>query len=202
VPTAAESATASTDPAFPKLQLSGRFWGYTVFTALTMLGYATFAVLAFHLQVRHVVPTYQIPIMYAAAMGVDALAALASGRLYDRVGLRGLVILPVLAAVVPALSFSTSVPLVWIGALIWGVAMGVHESTMKAAVADLVPTARRGSGYGVFAAVYGLAWLGGSAAIGALYDVSVTAIVVFTCVVQAVALLAFVPLVVRRRQST
>lgn len=172
-------------------QLSARFWGYSAFTALTMLGYATFAVLAFHLQVRHVVPTYEIPIIYAAAMGVDAVAALGSGWIYDRVGLRGLVVLPMLAAIVPVLSFSTDVALVWVGALVWGAAMGVHESTMKAAVADLVPPSRRGSGYGIFAAVYGVAWLAGSAAIGALYDVSITAIVVFTTVAQLVALLAF-----------
>ncbi|MFC6704551.1 MFS transporter [Flexivirga alba] len=182
-------------------RLSTRFWGYSAFTALTMLGYATFAVLAFHLQVRHVVPTYQIPIIYAVAMGVDALAALASGWMYDRVGLRGLVVLPLLAAAVPALSFSTNVALVWTGAVVWGAAMGVHESTMKAAVADIVPASRRGSGYGIFAAVYGVAWLVGSAAIGALYDVSVTAIIVFTSVAQAVALVAFVPLVLRRTQA-
>lgn len=202
-PEAYEQPTADARPAKPvadqaKPPLSNRFWGYSAFTALTMLGYATFAVLGFHLQVRHVVPTYQIPIIYAVAMGIDALAALASGWVYDRIGLRGLVILPVLAAAVPALSFSTSPVLVWIGALIWGAAMGVHESTMKAAVADLVPPERRGSGYGIFAAVYGVAWLAGSAAIGALYDVSVTAIVVFTVVTQVVALIAFVPLVFRR----
>lgn len=179
-------------------RLSAGFWGYSAFTALTMLGYATFAVLAYHLQVRHVVPTFQIPIIYAVAMGIDALAALGSGWIYDRVGLGGLVVLPVLAAAVPMLSFSTSATLVWVGALVWGVAMGVHESTMKAAVADLVPAGRRGAAYGIFATVYGLAWLGGAAAIGALYDVSVGAVVIFTAVVQAIALVAFVPLVARQ----
>lgn len=201
-----EAETARSGPApagavavaLPWWRFSARFWGYSAFTALTMLGYATFAVLAFHLQVHHVVPSYQIPIIYAVAMGIDAIAALASGWVYDRVGLRGLVVLPLLAAVVPALSFSTSVPLVWLGAAVWGAAMGVHESTMKAAVADLVPAGRRGSGYGAFTAVYGLAWLAGSAAIGALYEVSVTAAVLFVVAAQAVALVAFLPLVLRR----
>ena len=191
------SAPSAGRPAGGRLGLSAGFWGYGVFTALTMLGYATFAVLGYHLEVRHVVPAFEIPIIYAAAMGVDALAALGSGWVYDRIGLGGLVVLPVLAAVVPVLSFSTSVTLVWIGALVWGAAMGVHESTMKAAVADLVPAGRRGTGYGVFATVYGLAWLAGAAVIGALYDVSVAAVVIFTAVVQAIALAAFVPLVAR-----
>jgi hypothetical protein len=77
-------------------------------------------------------------------MGAAALAALGSGRLYDRVGLRGLIVALPLAAIVPAPSFSESPALVWIGAIVWG-AMGIHESTMRAAVADLVPAAVRGT---------------------------------------------------------
>lgn len=195
-PSPPEAAAPERQPRLP-----ARFWGYTVFTALTMLGYATFAVLAYHLQVHHVVPTYQIPIIYAVAMGADALAALGSGWVYDRVGLHGLVVLPFLAAAVPLLSLSTEPVLVWLGALVWGAAMGVHESTMKAAVADLAPATRRGTGYGVFAAVHGLAWFGGATAIGALYDLSVAAVVTFTVVVQAVALAAFIPLVIRSTHS-
>jgi hypothetical protein len=60
-------------------RFSRQFWTYTAFTALTMAGYATFGVLSYHLQARYVVPDWQIPVIYAAAMGIDALAALASG---------------------------------------------------------------------------------------------------------------------------
>lgn len=173
---------------------SRSYWQYAAFTAATMAGFATFAVLAYHLQHRRVVSTATIPVIYAAVMGVAALASLASGEVYDRIGLRGLGAMPVLGAVIPFLSFSTSVPLVWAGALLWGAAMGVHESTMRAAVADLVPRERRGVGYGTFTAVYGLAWMIGAALIGALYDVSVDGTIAFTVVVQAVALVLFVPL--------
>jgi hypothetical protein len=72
--------------------------------------------------------------------------------------------------------------------------MGVHESTMRAAVADLVPAGRRGAGYGTFTAVYGLAWLAGAAIIAALYSRSVGAAETFVVGVQAAALVAFVPL--------
>jgi MFS family permease len=173
---------------------SRRYWQYAAFTAVTMSGFATFAVLAFHLQHRHIVSSAQIPVIYAVAMGVAALAALASGAIYDRVGLRGLVLLPVLGAVVPFLSFATSVVLVWLGATLWGALMGVHESTMRAAVADLVPRRRRGEGYGTFTAVYGLAWLIGASLIGVLYDVSIDAAIGFTVAVQALGLLLFLPL--------
>jgi MFS family permease len=170
---------------------SARFWLYAAFTALTMAGFATFVVWAYHLEVQHVLPSGLIPVTYAAAMGMAALAALASGGAYDRWGLRGLIVLPPLALVVPFWSLSRSVALVWVGALVWGAAMGVHESTMRAAVADLVPAARRGFGYGVFTAVYGLAWLAGGALIGLLYDMSVHAVIVYTIVTQVFAMAAF-----------
>ncbi|MBV9141214.1 MAG: MFS transporter [Pseudonocardiales bacterium] len=181
-------------------RFSARFWAYTAFTAMTMLGYATFGVLSYHLQVRHVVPEPLIPVLYAVAMGVAALAALAAGASYDRIGLRGLVVLPVLAGAVAFLSYSTSMTLVCLGAVVWGAAMGVHESTMRAAVADLVPAARRGMGYGTFTAVYGLAWLAGGTILGALYGYSITIVVIFTVLTQALALLLFIPLL-RREES-
>jgi MFS family permease len=180
---------APAEAGFPR-----RFWLYAAFTALTMTGFATFAVLAYHLQVNHVLSAPLIPVVYAAAMGAAALAALAAGAAYDRLGLRGMIVLPVLAAAVPFLSFATAPALVCAGAIVWGAAMGIHESTMRAAVADLVPAARRGAGFGTFTAVYGLAWLVGAGVVAALYSHSVGAAETYVVAVQAAALVAFVPL--------
>ncbi len=177
---------------------SRRFWLYTAFTAASVAGFATFGVLSYHLEVDHVVAPALIPVVYALAMGVDALAALGSGFLYDRVGFRGLLVLPVLTAAVPFLSFSTRALFVWMGAVVWGAALGVHESTMRAAVADLVPGARRGTGYGVFTAASGLTWLGGSTAIGVLYSLSTESIELFVGALQVVAIALLVPLLRRR----
>ena len=128
-------------------------------------------------------------------MGAAALAALASGALYDRIGLRGLLIALPLTAAVPFLSFTTAPGLVWTGAVVWGAALGIHESTVRAAVADLVPAATRGTGYGIFTAIYGTAWLAGSTIIGALYSASLTGLIIFTIATQLVALIAFIPLI-------
>jgi MFS family permease len=174
--------------------LPRRFWLYCAFTAASMVGFATFGVLSYHLQVRHVLPQALIPVTYSAAMAAAALAALASGRLYDRMGLRGLVIAVPLTAIVPLLSFSTNSACVWLGAVVWGAVVGIHESTLRAAVADMVPGARLGTAYGIFAAAYGLAWLVGSTVIGALYGYSVATIVYFVIATQIVALGLFVPL--------
>ena len=167
------------------------FWIYAAFTALTMAGFATFGLISFHLVEMGTVSVAVIPVVYAVAMGVDALAALVSGRWYDRIGIRGLVVLPILAAVIPWLGFSSSTAVVIAGMLIWGVVMGIQESTMRAAVADLVPDARRGSAYGIFTAVYGLAWLAGSVVIGLTYERSVILSAVVVTVVQGAALVVF-----------
>jgi MFS family permease len=188
----ADAASPAKPVPFPR-----RFWYHAAFTTLTMAGFSTFGVLGYHLQVRHVVTEPLIPVVYAVAMGAAAVAALASGRLYDAIGFRGLVALPLLAAIVPFLSFSTTPALIWIGALGWGAAMGVHESTMRAAVANLAPTERRGVAYGTFTAIYGLACLGGSTAIGALYGHAIHDVEWFVVTLQAAALIAFFPLVRR-----
>jgi MFS family permease len=177
-----------------RVPLPARFWWYSAFTAVSMFGFSTFGVISYHLEVQKVMPSALIPVTYAVSMGAAALAALASGALYDRIGLRGLLIALPLTAAVPFLSFSTTPGLVWAGAAVWGAALGIHESTLRAAVADLVPSARRGTGYGIFTAIYGLAWLAGSTIIGALYSASLTGLIIFTVITQLVALIAFIPL--------
>ena len=166
---AGHDASASPDPAANASGLTTTFWLYTAFTAVAMLGFSTFAVLAYHDQVAGVIAPALIPVTYAAAMAADALTALASGWLYDRLGLRALIIALPLTALVPILVFTDKALWVWIGAALWGAVMGIHESTMRAAVADLVPAVRQGTAYGLFTTAYGLAWLGGSTIIGALY---------------------------------
>jgi MFS family permease len=153
-----------------------------------MLGFATFGVLSFHLVRQQLLSPAAVPVVYAGAMGVDALAALATGWAYDRHGPRVLTVLPVLAAAVPALAFTDTLSLAVVGTLLWGAATGVQESTLRATVADLVPPGRRATAYGVFAAVMGAAAAAGGSLAGALYDVSVPVLVTTTVAVQAAAL--------------
>ncbi len=190
------------EPADPAGADDGRlppvFWRYLWFVAVTTSGYATFGVLGYHLAVRHVLPVAMIPVGYAVAMAVDGLAALGAGWLYDRIGLRSLVAVPVFAALTPVLAFTSSAVTAVAGVLVWAVVLGIQESTMRAAVADLVPTVRRGTAYGIFAAAYGVAALAGGALTGYLYGRSITALIIVVAVIQLVAL-ALLPL---RRRST
>jgi MFS family permease len=174
------------DAAVPPLPRA--FVVYAAFTAVTMTGFSTFGVLSYHLVHRHLLAADLVPIVYAGAMAADAVSALVNGWLYDRIGPRALIMLPVLSAAVPALAFTGSLALAVLGALLWGAAVGIQESTLRAVVADLVPSRRRATAYGIFAGVLGVAALAGGALTGALYDRSVTLLVAVVAAVQAAAL--------------
>lgn len=168
------------------------FWLFAAAAGAATAGLVTFGVISFHLTREHVVPVAAIPLVYAAAMAAEALAALATGWVYDRVKGRVLLVLPFLVAAVPALAFTGSVVAVLAGVLIWGAAMGVQDSTVKALVADLVPAPTRASAYGLFAAVQGGAAVLGGVLAGSLYERSVPALVVVVAATQLVALVLLV----------
>ncbi|HEU4512129.1 MAG TPA: MFS transporter [Nocardioidaceae bacterium] len=182
----------------PRQTLSGAdrlprvFWVYAGFAGLTMTGFATFGVLSFHLVTAGLLAAAAVPVLYAGAMVVDAVAAVATGWAYDRYGAGVLAALPVVAALVPALAFSTTVGLAVAGVLAWGAALGVQESTLRATVADLVLPGRRATAYGVFGAVVGVGAAAGGALAGGLYDVSLALLVGVTVVLQVLALTVLV----------
>ncbi|MGW2523143.1 MFS transporter [Streptomyces sp. NPDC001617] len=191
-PAAYEREAAPTSEPTPTGRLPRAFWTYAAFTAATTAGFTTFGVLSYHLVERHLMTTAWVPVLYAAAMAVDALAALATGWLYDRFGARVLAALPALTAAVPMLAFTNTVTVAVLGSLVWGAAMGIQESTLRATVADLVPPGRRATAYGVFAGVVGGASLVGGALTGALYGVSIPALIAVVVVVQVLALVLLV----------
>jgi MFS family permease len=89
---------------------------------------------------------------------------------------------------VPLLAFSDAVVPAVLGVLVWGAAVGLQDSTVKALVADLVPAGRRAGAYGSFAAVQGAAAVVGGAAAGWLYERSLPALVVVVALTQLLAL--------------
>lgn len=180
-----------------KLSLPLSFWLYSGFTAITMIGFATFGVLSFHMVQRGVLPVPAVPIVYAAAMAADAVAALLSGWAYDRVGPKSLAALPIVGATVPMLAFTDSLPGIVLGALLWGAAVGIQESTLRAVVADLVPPPRRATAYGVYAAVLGTATAIGGALTGYLYGASIPMLIAVVGVIQLVALITAAPTLLR-----
>ena len=182
--------------------LSPVFLLFSGATALTALGPVGFGVLSFHLSATGLVPLAAVPLVFALGMAAAAVAAITTGRVYDRVGAAALLAVPVLAAAVPVLVLGASVPAALVGIVLWGAAIGVQDSTVKALVADLVPAPQRGTAYGVFAVFQGAGTFVGAVIAGALYP-SAAAIAAVTIPAQAVALVLLVVVVRRaRREST
>ncbi|MES4907656.1 MULTISPECIES: MFS transporter [unclassified Streptomyces] len=194
-------AVAKTPQAAPQGRLPTAFWTYAAFTAATTAGFATFGVLSYHLVQRHLLTTAWVPVLYAGAMAVDAVAALATGWLYDRHGPQVLVVLPVLTAAVACLAFTNTVALAAAGSLVWGAAMGIQESTLRAMVADLVPSGRRATAYGVFAGVVGAASLAGGALTGGLYGYSIPVLITVVVMIQVLALALLAVTATRRTRA-
>jgi MFS family permease len=184
----------------PLEPLPGTFYVFAVSCSLITLGLMTFGVISFHLVHEHLVEAAVVPIVYAAAMGAEALASLGTGFAYDRVGGSTLLILPLVVAVVPMLVFTDTVWVAVAGVLLWGAATGVQDSTVKALVADLVPRARLATAYGAFAAFQAVAALAGGGLAGWLYDVERSLLVVSIAIAQAVALVLLVGVLMRQRR--
>lgn len=163
------------------------FFRYAAAASLTTGGLVTFGLIGFHLVQDGVVSLTQVPLVYAGAMLVEAVAALAVGAAFDRVGARTLLLVPLLVAGVAPLALSGAPAAVAAGVALWGCAMGVQDSTIKAAVADLVPAPRRATAYGVFAGIQGLCALLGGIGAGWLYDRSLLGLTLAVAATQAIA---------------
>jgi MFS family permease len=173
------------------------FWIYLVGAGLVAAGFADYQLIAFHLQKHGVASAIWIPIFYSVAMATGGAGSLLFGRLFDRFGVTVLIPLTFISIASAPLVFLGGFNWALVGAALWGLGMGVHESIIPAAVATMVPQERRPSAYGLFTAAYGIFWFLGSAAIGFLYDVSVQYAVIF-CVATGLASLPFF-FAVRRR---
>jgi len=167
--------------------IAGVFWPYLVAAGLIAAGYADFPILAYHFAKAAVFPAPWIPVLYALAMGAAAGAALLGGHLFDRFGIAVVAGSAALSALFAPLAFLGGTRLAVAGVVLWGVGMGIQESAARAAVALMVPSARRAGAYGVFDTGFGVAWFLGSALMGVLYDRSVAALVVFSIVAQLAA---------------
>ncbi|MFE7226032.1 MFS transporter [Nocardioides sp. NPDC057577] len=197
----ASSTLAAIGRAVTGSDLPRTFHLFSVAAAMMTAGLMTFGVISFRMVEDGLLLAAAVPLVYALAMAVEAVAALGTGHLFDRRGSRVLLVVPVLVALVPLCVFASQLWLVLAGVVVWGVAYGIQDSTVKAYVADLVPAPRRATAYGVFAAVQGLGALAGGGLAGALVTghVPVLAGVIGGLQVAAFALLVHVT---RRRTGS
>jgi len=171
-----------------RTSLPSVFWLYLGSIAFVAAGFVDFPLIAFHVKSHSILEDRWIPLLYAGAMGIDALSALVFGRWYDKKGLAALMAAIAISSASALLAFSFTAAVIVGGVLLWGIGMGAQESIIRAFVADIVPSQRRGTGYGLFNAGYGVAWFVGSAVLGFLYDISLPALIAVSVCLQLVSL--------------
>ena len=165
-------------------------FGFIDYSIIIMHVSRTYSYLASGLsETSALVSTGSLPLLYAGAMLVDAVAALFFGMMYDKNGVKALVWSTVISAPFAVFVFVfDSVPMLLIGVALWGVGMGAQESILKAAVTSMVPKASRATGYGVFECSFGAFWFLGSWLMGVLYDVSIPAMIAVSVIAQLAAI--------------
>ncbi len=179
--------------------LSRLFWLYAATAGLIAFGFADWPLIAYHFAQVKVVSAEIIPVLYAGAMGATGVGALIFGRLFDKYGFATLIPAILLAALAAPLAFLGGTSAAVLGALCWGVALGMENSSLNAGVAKLVPDEIRANAFGIFSAIFGIAWFAGSAALGALYDISLPALVGVSVTAEMLALLPLFVLLKARK---
>ncbi len=179
---------SETSPPGIEDRLPRAFYLMALGVSASTFGLMTFGVISYHLVAAGVVSIAAVPLVYAAAMAVEAVAALGTGWAYDLWGARVLLALPPTTALVAPLSFTSGLTTALLGVMIWGLATGVQDSTVKAWVADLAPAGRLGTAYGAFAAFQGFAALAGGTVAGATYADHLPMLIGLVAALQVVAL--------------
>ena len=130
-----------------------------------------------------------LPLLYAGAMLVDAVAALVFGHIYDKKGVRALVISTIISAPFSLFIFGfKSEAAILFGLVLWGIGMGAQESILKAAVTSMVPKKNRATGYGIFECSFGIFWFLGSWVLGVIYSKSLPLMIGLSIFAQVLAI--------------
>ena len=175
-----------------KAKLPRLFWVYMIAVGLVAAAFIDFPLISFHMSNEDHLQTFWIPVLFAVAMGLDALSAIVFGHFFDRIGMTALAAVFGISAFFVPLVFGTDPVFMVIGIALWGVGQGAIGSILRAGVSQLVPQSRRGLGYGIYATMFGILWFLGSAATGILYVISIPLMVVTSVAVQFAAVLIFV----------
>ena len=118
------------------------------------------------------IPTALVPLVMVAMGGVYALTAYPFGKLSDRVSHRWMLAagLTVLALADLVIAGGQGWIALLAGVALWGVHMGMTQGLLAAMVADTAPADLRGTAFGFFNLVSGVALLASSAIAGLLWD--------------------------------
>jgi len=199
------------DPAEPRrLQLAAirrlgaAYWAIVAVGALLTL--ARFSEAFLVLRVASLgLPLASVPLVLVVMNVVYALSAYPMGSFSDSIDRRLLLAagLAVLALAEGVLAAATSVWVALIGVALWGLQMGMTQGLLAALVADAAPARVRGTAFGVFHLVSGLAMLLASLLAGVLWEqIGAPATFVAGALFTGAALVALLLVIARSRSRS
>ncbi|WP_413207724.1 MFS transporter [Rhodospirillum sp. A1_3_36] len=152
-------------------RLDSRYWSVVTLGAVFTLARFSEAFLVLRAQGTGI-PLALVPLVMVAMNIVYSLSAYPFGKLSDRIGLRQLLGwgLVVLVAANGVLAWNGHWATVLVGVALWGLHMGMTQGLLSAMVAEAAPSELRGTAFGLFNLVSGLALLLASVVAGLLWD--------------------------------
>lgn len=181
-------------------RLGGAYWGVVLIGAVFSL--ARFSEAFLVLRASDVgVSVGFVPLIMVAMSLVYSLSAYPAGWLSDRIPRTEVLALGFFALMVADVILATAQApsIVLIGAGVWGLHMGLSQGILSTLVADAVPADLRGTAFGFFNLVSGVALLGASVIAGALWELFGPSTTFFTG--SGLAVVALVGLQFRRRNG-
>lgn len=152
-------------------QLSRSYWWVVTIAAVFSLARFSEAFLVLRAQSIGL-PLMLVPAVLVVMNIAYSLSAFPIGILSDRVGRVTLLILGLILLLGAnlVLAFTTGVIGLASGVVLWGLHMGFTQGLLAALVADTAPAELRGTAFGMFNLITGLALLAASVIAGALWD--------------------------------
>lgn len=152
-------------------RLGATYWWVVVVAAIFTLARFSEAFLVLKAQAIGL-PVMLVPAVLVAMNMTYALSAYPVGVLADKADRVTLLIIGLILLVMAdvVLAFSSGLPGVGIGVVLWGLHMGFTQGLLAALVADASPAELRGTAFGMFNLVTGTVLLAASVIAGGLWD--------------------------------
>jgi MFS family permease len=152
-------------------RLPRRYWSVVLLASVFTLARFSEAFLILRAQGAGLSVTW-VPLVLVVMNVVYALAAYPAGALSDRIGRFGLLAAGLVVLIIAdlVLAWAPGLPAIALGVVLWGLHMALTQGLLAALVADSAPADLRGTAFGVFNLVSGVALLVASVLAGALWD--------------------------------
>jgi MFS family permease len=151
--------------------LGSKFWWVAALGATVMLARFSEAFLVLKASSTGLATAY-VPLVMVVMSLVYSLSSYPAGVMSDKFGRTGLLVagLVVLIAADLILATSTGITAMMVGVALWGLHMGLTQGILATLVADAAPADLRGTAFGAFALVSGIATLLASLIAGLMWD--------------------------------